>query len=63
MIENKVWKPKKLKDLPAGAKLLSITWAMKKKANGKYRAIIARGFLQEGGMHYLRKSKNQSTSF
>jgi hypothetical protein len=45
MIENKVWKQIK-KDLPAGAKPLSTTWEMKKKANGKYRArITARGFL------------------
>jgi hypothetical protein len=31
MIENKVWKPIKQKDLPADAKLLSTTCAMKKK--------------------------------
>jgi hypothetical protein len=38
MIENKNWKPTKLNDLPEDAKLLSTTWAMKKMANGKYRA-------------------------
>jgi hypothetical protein len=57
MIENKFWKPMKQKYLPADAKLLSTTWAMKKKANGKYRArITARGFLQEDGVHYFSHS-------
>jgi hypothetical protein len=39
MIENKVWIPRKLKDLPVNAKLLTTTWA-KKKANRQYRARI-----------------------
>jgi hypothetical protein len=57
MIENKVWKPIKRNDLPADVKLLSTTLAMKKKANGKYRArITARGFLQEDGVHYFSHS-------
>jgi hypothetical protein len=57
MIENKNWKPTKLNDLPEDAKLLSTTWAMKKMANGKYRAwITARGFLQEDGVHYFSHS-------
>lgn len=34
MIINIVWEPVKLSDLPNEAKLLSTTWAMKKKANG-----------------------------
>jgi hypothetical protein len=57
MIENKVWKPIKQKDLLVDAKLLSTKWAMKKKANGKYRArITARGFLQGDGVHYFSHS-------
>jgi hypothetical protein len=57
IIENKVWKRIKQKDLPADAKLLSTTWVMKKKANGKYRArITARGFLQEDSVHYFSHS-------
>jgi hypothetical protein len=54
MIENKVWKPIKQKYLPTFAKLLSNTWAMKKKANGKNRArTTTRGFLQEDDVHYF----------
>jgi hypothetical protein len=35
----------------------STTWAMKKKANGKYRArITTRGFLQEDCVHYFSHS-------
>jgi hypothetical protein len=57
MIENQVWKPIKRKDLPAVAKLLSTTCAMKKMANGKYRArITAREFLQEDGVYYFSHS-------
>jgi hypothetical protein len=45
MMENNVWIPRKLKDLSENAKLLTTTWAMKKKANGQHRArITARGF-------------------
>jgi hypothetical protein len=40
MIENKVWILRKLKDLPVNAKLLTTTWAMKKKTNRHYRARI-----------------------
>jgi hypothetical protein len=54
MIESKVWKRINQKDLPADAKLLLTTWAMKKKANDKYRArITVRGFLQEDGVYYF----------
>ena len=48
-----VWTPVKLADLPAGTKILSSTWAMKKKANGTHRArVVARGFEQVEGVHY-----------
>jgi Reverse transcriptase (RNA-dependent DNA polymerase) len=44
-------------DLPDNSKLLSTTWAMKKKVNGQYRGrITARGFLQEDGLHYFSHS-------
>ena len=43
----KVWIPKRLEELPANAKYISNTWAMKQKANGVKRArITARGFQQ-----------------
>jgi galactokinase/mevalonate kinase-like predicted kinase len=43
MVDHKV----KKKDVPQGTKVLSSTWAMKKKSNGKFRARInARGFEQ-----------------
>jgi hypothetical protein len=57
MIDNKVWEPIKINQLPANAKLLSTTWAMKKKANSQFREqITARGFLQEDGIHYFSHS-------
>jgi hypothetical protein len=57
MIENNVWIPRKLKDLPVNVKLLITTWAMQKKANKQYRArITAQGFLQEDGIHYFSYS-------
>jgi uncharacterized membrane protein YbaN (DUF454 family) len=57
MIGNKVWKLIKQNDLPTDAKLLLTTWAMKKKADGKYRArITARRCLQEDGVHYFSHS-------
>ena len=53
MEKYKVWTPVKLSKVPKGAKVLSTTWAMKKKANGVFRARLnARGFEQVEGMHY-----------
>lgn len=47
----------KRKDIPAGVKLLTSTWAMKKKTNGKFRARLnAHGFKQVQGMHYIPES-------
>jgi hypothetical protein len=47
----------KNKDIPVNAKLLTTTWAMKKKTNGQYRArITAQGLLQEDGIHYFSHS-------
>jgi hypothetical protein len=40
IIENNIWIPRKFIDFPVNAKLLTLTWAMKKKSNGQYRARI-----------------------
>ena len=53
MEKYSVWTPRKLKDLPRGSKVITSTWAMKKKANGMYRARLnARGYKQVEGLHY-----------
>ena len=47
MLKNKVWTVIKKKDMPKNADIIDSTWAMKKKANGQYRACLAaRGFKQ-----------------
>ena len=52
MVKLKVWKAILRKDIPAAAKNLTSTWAMKKKANGQFRArIVARGYEQIDGQH------------
>jgi hypothetical protein len=38
MLKHNMWKPVWRKDVPEGAKILTLTWAMKKKANGTYCA-------------------------
>ena len=53
MMKMKVWKRIKKDLVPKGAKILSTTWAMKKKSNGVFRARInARGYEQVDGEHY-----------
>ena len=43
--------------LPANAKILSSTWAMKMKTNGTLRGRLnARGYQQQDGVHYLSDS-------
>jgi Reverse transcriptase (RNA-dependent DNA polymerase) len=57
MEENKVWDPIPTSEVPRNAKVLSSTWAMKKKANGTFRARLnARGFEQVPGIHYDPKT-------
>ena len=57
MTMKKVWKAVKKKDVPKGAKILSSTWAMKKKANGEYRArLTGRGYEQIDGIHFDESS-------
>jgi hypothetical protein len=46
------------KDVPEGTKILMLTWAMKKKANGTYRARMnAQGYEQVDGKHYDKMTK------
>lgn len=53
MIENCVWTAVAGKDAPEGAKVITSTWAIKKKANGTYIARLnAIGSEQVGGEHY-----------
>ena len=38
MVKNKVWKFMRLEDVLKDVDIIDLTWAMKKKANGDYRA-------------------------
>jgi hypothetical protein len=58
MLKHNVWKPVLRKDVPEGAKILTLTWAMKKKANGTYHARMnARGYEQVDGKDYDKMTK------
>ena len=51
--KHKVFKLVKRKDVPKDTKIVTSTWAMKKKASGKYRACCnMRGYEQQDGQHY-----------
>ena len=53
MIKNKVWELISKFKLQKNAKILTSTWAMKRKASGKFRSRInARGYEQIDGIHY-----------
>ena len=53
MISMNVWKAVPKDEVPKDAKIITTTWAMKKKANGRFRARVnARGFMQVDGEHY-----------
>ena len=53
MIKHRVWQAVLKRDIPRAVKIMTSTWAMKKKANGTYRARInARGYEQVDGLHY-----------
>jgi Reverse transcriptase (RNA-dependent DNA polymerase) len=57
MVKYKVFKEVHKTDVPKNAKILSSTWAMKKKANGTKRARInARGYEQVNGEHFNSSS-------
>ena len=48
-----VWHSVNVDKLPRNSRVLSTTWAMKKKANGTYRArLTGRGYEQVEGVHY-----------
>jgi hypothetical protein len=58
MEHHKVFQSVPVEDVPKGAKVLTSTWAMKKKASGTYRARLnARGYEQIDGEHYDEDSK------
>ena len=51
MEENNVWQPVELQqDVPKGAKVLTLTWACKQKANG----VKQQARVQAGGRRALR---------
>jgi hypothetical protein len=53
MVENDVWTPVPKSEVGNDAKILSSTWAMKKKSNGTLRARLnGRGFEQVPAVHY-----------
>jgi hypothetical protein len=53
MKENGVFEVTQTCDIPKGAKVLSTTWVLKKKANGRRKGrITARGFEQRDGEHF-----------
>eukprot|EP00957_Ditylum_brightwellii_P125058 9532580-Ditylum_brightwellii.AAC.1 len=55
MVKYKVWQPVPKGEVPAYAKVLTSTWAMKPKASGAKRARLnARGYKQVDGLHYNR---------
>jgi Reverse transcriptase (RNA-dependent DNA polymerase) len=57
MEENNVWTPVAKSEVPHDAKVLTSTWAMKKKSNGTFRARLnGRGFEQVPGIHFDPKS-------
>jgi hypothetical protein len=53
MLKFGVWEAVRRKDVSAATKIITSTWAMKKKASGTYRARLnAQGFEQREGLHY-----------
>jgi hypothetical protein len=53
LVKNQVWRAVPKKDVPRNAKVMSSTWAMKKKSNRTYRERSnARGYEQVDGIHY-----------
>ena len=53
MGKHHVWMPVPRDQVPDGSKIITSTWAMKKKLNGTYCARMnARGFEQIDGQHY-----------
>ena len=40
MVKMDVWEATKVTDIPKNVKLITSTWAMKKKSNGTFRARV-----------------------
>jgi hypothetical protein len=58
MLDHEVFQMVPRDDLPRGSKILTSTWAMKKKVNGVHRARLnARGYEQVDSEHYDEDSK------
>ena len=58
MVDHDVFEAVPRDKLPKDAKVLTSTWAMKKKASGIFRARMnARGFEQVDGIHYKSEDK------
>jgi hypothetical protein len=58
MVESGAWMAVPKESVPQGEKILTSTWAMKKKSNGVYRARLnARGYEQVDGEHYKEDNK------
>ena len=52
-VDHDVFEMEKLEEVPKGVKMLTTTWAMKMKSNGKRRARVnMRGYEQVDGDHY-----------
>jgi Reverse transcriptase (RNA-dependent DNA polymerase) len=59
MLNNGVFEPVELCDVPENAKVLSTTWVLKKKASGRYKArVTARGYEQRDGEHFDSSDKS-----
>jgi hypothetical protein len=57
MVENGVWTPVQKSEVSNEARILTSTWAMKKKSNGTFRTRLnGRGFEQVPGIHYDPKT-------
>ena len=56
-VTYKMFKPVLIEKVPRDAKVLTTTWAMKKKSNGVYRTRLnMRGYEQQEGEHYKEDS-------
>ena len=54
LLKNGVWEVIDQRNVPQGSNIIDSTWAMKKKANGDYRAhLAARGFKQMQGKSFV----------
>jgi hypothetical protein len=53
MVQRQVWRAELKKDVPKGDKVLTSTWAMKKKVSVRYKSRLkARYYEEVDGEHY-----------